>query len=195
MLLAGNVALQAHERCSERINSNQKALEEMRPDVAILAGQWREYEHAERIGETIEFLHKIGVRRVVIVGTPPLWPEPPQLLLFKAYQAHPADGIPVRLQGFDKSTLDFDHRLKAVADRLGAVFVSSYDILCNEAGCLTRLGNTARDIIQVDQGHLSAAGSWFLVSHIEDRIFGDIGSDALSVPTTTSAYRGNRERG
>ena len=185
----GNLALRGNEDCNERTAGNEKSLQEIRPDIVVLAGFWREYEHAERVGETIEFLNGIGVRRVVIIGTVPFWRGPPQLQLFKAYKSDPAHLVPNRLQSFDKRTLDFDRRLKEVAAKLGAVFISSYDTLCNEAGCLARLGNTSRDIIQVDLTHFSAAGSWFLVSHIEDRLFGELRSESPSVPTTAALKR------
>ncbi len=182
----GGAGLLANEDCKARIDANEKALKEIRPEIVILAGFWREYEHLERVSETIQFLHEIGVRRVVIVGSVPYWGKPPQMLLLRAYQADPARLVPDRLQGFDRITLELDGRLKKVADQLGAVFVSSYDTLCNEAGCLVRLGNTAREIIQVDLTHFSAAGSRFLVAHIQDRIFGEIGSNAASAPATSA---------
>jgi len=78
----GNLALRGNEDCNERTAGNEKSLQEIRPDIVVLAGFWREYEHAERVGETIEFLNGIGVRRVVIIGTVPFWREPPQLQLF-----------------------------------------------------------------------------------------------------------------
>jgi len=37
-----------------------------------------------------------------------------------------------------------------------------------------RSGDTARDIFQVDLTHFSAAGSWYLISHIADEIFNGI---------------------
>jgi hypothetical protein len=57
---------------------------------------------------------------------------------------------------------------------LGATFISARDVFCNEHGCLVRSGDTARDILQVDLTHFSAAGSWYLISRVADQIFDGI---------------------
>ena len=71
---------------------------------------------------------------------------------------------------FDPETLKFDERLRKVTAEAGVDFISIYDLLCNENGCLVRLGESPLDIIQVDLTHFSAAGSWFVVSRIADSI-------------------------
>ncbi len=93
-----------------------------------------------------------GLRAIAVL------PRPPQTLLYEAYEADPE-----RLLSFDRKTLEFDQQLKKVAADSDAVFISSFDVLCNERGCLTRLGDKARDIVQIDLTHFSAAGSWYLV--------------------------------
>jgi hypothetical protein len=45
-------------------------------------------------------------------------------------------------------------------------------VLCNEQGCLTRLGDEARDITASDQVHLTEKASDFLIAAIIDRILG-----------------------
>jgi hypothetical protein len=52
----------------------------------------------------------------------------------------------------------------------GAEFISAWDVLCNEEGCLTRLGADASDITASDQVHLTEKASVFLVQAIIDRI-------------------------
>ena len=54
----------------------------------------------------------------------------------------------------------------------GAEFISASDALCNADGCLTRIGDTARDISASDQVHLTEKGSVFLVQAIIDKVLG-----------------------
>jgi hypothetical protein len=50
-------------------------------------------------------------------------------------------------------------------------FISLYDVLCDEKGCLVRLGDSEKDIIQPDLTHFSAEGSAYVISHVADQIF------------------------
>ena len=71
--------------------------------------------------------------------------------MYRAYEADPLHRIPERLHGFTPLTLDIDRRLKEIAANLGIRFISAYDVFCNDNGCLTRLGDTAKDIVQFDR--------------------------------------------
>ena len=63
-----------------------------------------------------------------------------------------------------------DLREAAVAE--GGEYISAADVLCNDEGCLTRLGDAASDIAASDQVHLTEKGSVFLVQGIIDRVLG-----------------------
>jgi hypothetical protein len=63
--------------------------------------------------------------------------------------------------------------LRAIAVmREGGEFISAVDVMCDEQGCLTRLGDEARDITVSDQVHLTEKASVFLVQGIIDRVLG-----------------------
>jgi len=142
----------------------------LKPDIVVIGAFWNQYVHIGRLSETLRFFQRIGVRRIVVIGMAPFWREPTQVLLYKAMRADPLHRIPDRLSVFYPDSFRADNELKAVTSNLGATFVSAHDIFCNEQGCLVRSGKTARDILQVDRGHFSAAGSWYLISRIADRI-------------------------
>jgi hypothetical protein len=91
-------------------------------------------------------------------------------LLLRAFQADPQHRIPDRLPNSNIGARE-DRQLEEIAAASGARFVSAYAVLCNAEGCLERLGPTHKDIVQVDLTHFSAAGSWYFVSHIADKIF------------------------
>jgi peptidoglycan/LPS O-acetylase OafA/YrhL len=160
------------EKCRKVAAENESLFAQLKPDIAVIAAAWRQYKHVERISETLRGFQRIGIRRIVVIGSVPAWPQPPQMMLYKAYRADPLRGIPERLFGFDTQIRMVDRQLRQITSSLGGgSYISAYDALCNENGCLVRLGDTARDIVQVDLTHFSAAGSWFFVSHIADQIF------------------------
>jgi hypothetical protein len=62
--------------------------------------------------------------------------------------------------------------MRARLEPLGTEFISASDILCNAAGCLTRIGDAAGDLTASDQVHLTEKGSVFLIGTIIDRLLG-----------------------
>jgi peptidoglycan/LPS O-acetylase OafA/YrhL len=170
----GEVRARDEEKCRNLALANEKLFAELKPDIVVMAACWRDY-HLERLADTLRFFQRIGVPRTVVVGSVPLWPQAPQTMLYKAYRSDPSRRIPERLFGSDTKTLAMDQQLRTITSDLAVDFVSAHDVLCNEEGCLVRVGDTAKDIVQVDLTHFSAAGSWFLVSHVANQIFADAG--------------------
>jgi peptidoglycan/LPS O-acetylase OafA/YrhL len=160
------------EWCQALTAANKKKFLQLRPDIVVIGAFWRQYDDIERLSETLRFLHTIGVSRIIIVGTLPYWPNSPQALLYDAYLAQ--GRVPKRLTGFHTETPAFDARLKTIASAFGATYVSAYETLCNDEGCLARLGSSAEEIVQIDNTHFSDAGSWFFISHVADQFFGPI---------------------
>lgn len=159
------------ETCRKLTAHNQMLFEKLKPDTVIVAALWRAYLHIDKVGETLRFLQKIGVRHIVVVGQVPTWPRPPQQLLYRAYKDDPSHKIPDRLSGFETDREDIDRQLKTVATELGVTFVSPRDVLCDAHGCLARLGSSANDLVQIDHTHLSAAGSRYLIDHVASQLF------------------------
>jgi hypothetical protein len=159
------------ETCRAMMAAERKYFEELKPDIVVLAGYWLRYKQIDRLSEIVRFFQEIGVPGIVVIGSVPMWFQFPQLTLYRAYISDPLHRIPVRLSGFAKETFEIDRRLKEITTRLGVRYISAYDVLCNEDGCLARLGDAAEDIVQFDMTHLTPAGSWYFVSHIADQIF------------------------
>ena len=159
------------ETCRKLASDKEKVLKELSPDIVVVGALWRSYQHVEKIGEMLRFLQRIGVRRIVVIGEVPIWSLPLQQMLYRAYKADPLHKIPDRLSTFETDPRGIERQLKDITSSLGVTFISAHDVLCNENGCLTRLGSTASDLVQVDNHHLSAAGSRFLINHIANKIF------------------------
>jgi peptidoglycan/LPS O-acetylase OafA/YrhL len=159
------------EDCRKQLIATEEEFARLKPDIVVIGALWSRYKHIERLTERLQFLQRIGVQRIVILGAVPRWPDPPQALLYPAMRADPLNRIPYRLSVFYPWSFTFDQELKKIAANLGATFISTHDIFCNEQGCLVRSGDTAKDIFQVDVTHFSTAGSWYLISRIADKIF------------------------
>jgi hypothetical protein len=162
------------ENCREQQIATEEEFARLRPDIVVIGALWSRYKHIERLSERLQFFQRIGVQRIVVLGAVPWWSEPPQVLLYKAMRVDPLHRIPYRLSVFYPQSFKFDIDLKTIAANLGATFISTHDIFCNEQGCLVRSGDAARDMFQVDFSHFSVAGSSYLISHVADEIFGGI---------------------
>jgi hypothetical protein len=64
-------------------------------------------------------------------------------------------------------------KLRASLEPLGAEFISVWDIMCDAQGCLTRIGDQARDITASDQVHLTEKGSVFLIQSVIEQLLGE----------------------
>jgi hypothetical protein len=124
----GDIKPRNEEKCRDRRVSNEKLFAQLKPDIVVMAACWREY-HIEKLPEILRYFQRIGVRRIVLIGSVPLWPQPPQMMLYKAYRSDPLHRIPERLAGFDTNTLAADEQLHKIVSELGVDFVSAYDVL------------------------------------------------------------------
>ena len=157
--------------CAKVTAANKEEFERLKPDIVVISAFWWQYPHIEKIADYVSFLKSVGVKRIVLMGSVPYWPQLPQILLYKAYRADPMHRVPTRLGGFNPETREVDKRLQEIAARFGVTFISLYDALCDEKGCLVRLGDSEKDIIQPDLTHFSAEGSAYVISHVTDQIF------------------------
>lgn len=60
--------------------------------------------------------------------------------------------------------------LETVAAETGSQFVSLSDVLCNEAGCLTRADSESGETFYLDIVHLTPAGSRYTVELISEKL-------------------------
>ena len=72
----------------------------------------------------------------------------------------------------DVSSNEDQAAIRAKLLPLGVEFISAWDAMCNADGCLTRTGETTRDISASDHSHLTEKGSEFLIHSIIDEVLG-----------------------
>jgi hypothetical protein len=86
------------------------------------------YKHIDRLSETLRFFQRIGVHRIVVLGSVPLWPNSMQSLLYTAMRLDSSHRVPDRLSVFYPNSFKNDPAVKTVAENLGATFISTRGI-------------------------------------------------------------------
>jgi hypothetical protein len=136
-----------------------------KPDVVVLAADWSAYDW-EKIEITITQLKKAGIGHIVLVGPTPEWIGSLPEQLFNYSRRHHFAKIPKRMStGLKEAPVRTDKAMAAFARRVGVEYISPCQILGNEDGFLTRVGDTADTLLVFDSEHLTVAGSEYLVSH------------------------------
>jgi hypothetical protein len=158
------------QHCIEEIDKIEKAVALLRPDVAVLASYWPYHDHLEGLAQPLSFLHRIGVPRIVIMGYVPRWPVQLRKVVLKAYLKNPLAPVPERLSNFVQIGPDVEEHLRNAAARFNARYIPPMQTLCNDDGCLVRVGDMAGDLMQFDDNHFTVAGSKFFVGQIAHQI-------------------------
>jgi peptidoglycan/LPS O-acetylase OafA/YrhL len=151
------------------INDKVLALvREIKPDIVVLHGTWEKY--LDHVAETVVALKTQTNARIVVLGGVPAWRRGLPSEVLRYFMLHRSLLPPRSDEAMPSASYDALMREKLVP--LGAEFISASDVLCNQDGCLTRLGDTAADISASDQVHLTEKGSEFLIGSIIDRLLG-----------------------
>jgi hypothetical protein len=163
-----NADIQGNRFCRANNDKVLALVRELKPDIVLLHGTWEKY--LDNVAETVTTIKQIGAR-VVVLGASPFWRRGLQNEMLRQYMLQNTL-LPARLAGVAVSDPRYDEVMRARLEPLGAEFISARDVLCNAEGCLTRLGDSAADIVTIDQVHLSKMGSEFLIGAIIDRVLG-----------------------
>ncbi len=167
-----------------------RTIEATKPDVLILDLYWAQsgtvqhfpdldHYRAHVLDRITKLAHSIGVKKVIVVGEIPTWdPDLPHGLIRNFVEKR--QKVPERTWvGVAKQSLEMDSQMRTWALPPGYHYFSVKDLLCNVDGCLTRVGsNLATDLVVWDYGHLTQAGSDYLVNHG----LGDLLSSTLQEP-------------
>ena len=140
----------------------------VKPDIVLLHGTWEK--NLDRVGESIAMLKREAAARVVVLGPGVLWKRGLPNEVLRYYMLH-HELIPARSTEAVVAR-GTERELREAVVRAGGEFISAADVLCNDKGCLTRLGEAASDITASDQVHLTEKASVFLVQGIVDRLLG-----------------------
>ena len=171
---------------------NQAALDRirrLRPQVVLLAARWDTYDYSH-LAETVAAVRRrAGRARIVLLGQLPNWTDRIPRLLFNEVRRHPLGGVPSRLPFLDGQEDRADRQLRERAERLGVEFVSAYGILCNDDGCLVKMGTGPGGLTTWDDHHLTSEGSAFVARRLAPRLFTRRGASRSSPCGGTAGSR------
>ena len=145
--------------------ANAYALERiaaLKPDLVLLA---QILAHTETDWEALAAdLRARGVRDVILVGPAPQWRPSLPLVVTRDRWTTGFDRVK---EGLSPEILDLD---RALQNRLGAStairYVSLVGRLCDDQGCLATVPFSDRQLMTVDSGHFSPAGSIYVADTI-----------------------------
>jgi peptidoglycan/LPS O-acetylase OafA/YrhL len=134
---------------------------DLQPEIVLLHSTWGG--DLDGVAETVTALKQQTKARVIVLGSVPWWKRGLPNEVLRYFMLHHRL-IPERS---DRAETDSSGaRLREKLVPLGAEFISAWETMCNADGCLTRVGDAARDITASDQVHLTEKGSVFLVQSI-----------------------------
>jgi peptidoglycan/LPS O-acetylase OafA/YrhL len=136
---------------------------ELSPAYLLMAAAWNSPSPMlrESTVSTIEEIHaRSPSTRIIVVGRPPLWKEAvPRILqrLSTVENGHLISLPPIRIIG--ETLPNIDSELEEIAATTHISYFSSWNVLCNDDGCLTRKGRDFQNLFSLDAGHLTPIAS------------------------------------
>ncbi|MEE4694101.1 acyltransferase family protein [Pseudomonas alliivorans] len=106
--------------------------------------------------------------KIVMVGPVPQWESNLSQTVVNYLKTQPLGSKMKEYTtfGLRPEPKEWDRYFAEHIPRLGVRYISAYQAMCNEDGCLTNVGPKNTDLTTVDTGHLTKSGSEFLVSRI-----------------------------
>lgn len=167
------------DKVTQRLNHNLAAIQMIgrtRPDIVVLHARWayvhyhtNQSESIQKLKETVDAIRSVSpVTKIVVLGPVPNWQTSLSREMFAYWRRSFPGTLPPQYMnsGLVQDIAKWDNFLGNEVPKLGVSYLSAYKVLCNAQGCLTRVGPRSSDLTAIDYGHLSPAGSIYLVDHI-----------------------------
>jgi peptidoglycan/LPS O-acetylase OafA/YrhL len=182
------VASDSKDNFCERSNwFARKSIAEQKPD-AVLIAQSRNHPFG-RLAGLGKNLKDAGVPQIIFTGPAPHW----KIDLYKIVLKQLWKDTPARtFVGVDEKVMADNQSLKkAFASQRDLIFADQMAAFCNEAGCLTRIGNDRKEgITSWDMGHLTPIASEYLAENfLANVIISAVESEVPSGLRTTEPAR------
>ncbi|WP_139017344.1 acyltransferase family protein [Bradyrhizobium sp. STM 3809] len=151
-----------------------RRLSTLQPDVVIFHSTWSYHRQVDDFRRDLRrsvALVKPLTKKIVVIGPVASWLGDglPANILDYYYQSGNFALLPERtwFRSNENWTSAAEAMVESEATALGLDYISAHRLLCNEAGCLTRIGP---ELVTFDNGHFTPAGSTYLVGKSIDRI-------------------------
>ncbi|XUM22131.1 acyltransferase family protein [Bradyrhizobium oligotrophicum S58] len=139
---------------------------ELKPDLVVFYSTWSYGPDDLRNGldRTVAALKELNVPKIVLLGPPATWlgESLPANVLDYYFRTHSLLPARTKFRSNDNWTRALDEFLEAQAHRVGIQYISARRMMCNDDGCLARIGADGSDLTAYDSGHLTYPGSLFI---------------------------------
>ncbi|WP_431822131.1 acyltransferase family protein [Burkholderia sp. F1] len=155
-------------RCEDFYVRSLEKLRALKPDVVMLTGSWSLYYEKKGYNEldsaalvdTIRAIRQMGVRKIIVVGCFPVFEISLPKLGGRLFIPNERDRT---FERFDTTLYGIDARVKEVAAKAGADFISPLDNLCDKNGCVISASSTKYIPVAYDVSHMTYPGSGYFV--------------------------------
>jgi peptidoglycan/LPS O-acetylase OafA/YrhL len=155
------------EKCYKINHYILDLVKKTKPEKIVLSAAWGHHDDWMDVAKTIEQLKKLGIKNIDLIGPAPDWINTLPRQLFIYSRLNKRHQIPVRMSfGLDRHFLNLDVDMQALASREKVNYLSLAKVLCNDKGCITRVGHHFENLVSLDYGHFTEFGSIYIVSQL-----------------------------
>jgi len=159
--------------CDNRNTLIFRYVQQSHPKIVLLHAMWDSY-NLRGLEETVSRLKALDAAHIIILGPVPVWKRTLPTSIVNIYRV--SRELPMRIKG-GYSGPEVDVKLKTISQAQNIDFISAWNRLCNNDGCLTFVDG--QNVITTDIVHLSEAGSRFLIEAVSDQLFSSTNSPTL----------------
>lgn len=162
--------------CDQFYNFAIDEIKKYQPNTVILLADWVIYKGTDsanylsdqKIISTIRQLKGMGVKRIILVGNFPDFEINQAKIGFELFRPNSSVRTYKR---FDFQVIKADRRMEILASEMGINFISPYQLLCNQEGCLVSASQEKFIPMAYDKTHLTYQGSEYFVRNFIDKNF------------------------
>jgi peptidoglycan/LPS O-acetylase OafA/YrhL len=155
----------------------------VKPKIVVLDGIWyygyQSPGFFDKLDETIKLIKAAGVKNIVVFGQLPMWQPALPRIVQRDYLMS-GQPVPARSRtGIEPGFFDVDPIFEKHFAGSDVRYVPAMEQLCNQDGCPIKVGdNPQTDLIAFDEGHLTTAGSDYVVNSLLSPVL----NAAIAVP-------------
>ncbi|WP_316190126.1 acyltransferase family protein [Bradyrhizobium sp. SZCCHNS2096] len=161
--------------CKPSNDFTLQKIRELHPDVVVLYSTWSYGEPDLRGGlqRTVPLLRPF-TKKIVLLGPPATWTGEGLSANVLDYYFESGNFATLPERTWYRSRESFTRGIEAIledeASKVGIEYVSMRGLMCNDNGCLARIGPNGSELTAFDTGHFTHAGSIFMAGQIIDRV-------------------------
>jgi hypothetical protein len=143
-------------------------LAELKPEAVIFYSTWSYDDLGTGLEATVAQLKALNIPKIVLLGPPATWLGEglPANVLDYYFQHHALLPARTKYRSNDAWTQGPDRFLEEQAKSTGIDYVSARRIMCNDDGCLARIGPDGADLTAYDSGHFTHAASLMVAEQV-----------------------------